>query len=121
MPINIALKVVKIDHFGFVGREHHPTQDMVGHIAHVLTIANLDEECSDPNDILNVVGLDPKKHLQAFDCVLDDGRLVTLMDYEVEPWYLSEKHPLPLGPLARAMAVAWFEGRWSRRPMSAGW
>ena len=109
------LRITRIDHYGFTGRENHPSDSDVG-----LTVTpinswaeHIDNEegfmqrlvDDDDHSGLAVALLDrePGSDLVAsenaiwfYTCVTEDGRILDMVDFEVE----EVRHPVPPKPLA---------------------
>jgi hypothetical protein len=79
----LTLKINGIDHNGFTGRTLHPTDDMIGQDAQVMKMEQFcesGEPMQPANDSQNH-GMYP---YTVFLAQLSDGRLVELIDTEIE-------------------------------------
>lgn len=76
MAMKMMVRVRKIDHDGFTGRDFHPTDDMVGMEARVVKAETFDDGAFDETfgDLSYTV----------YTGVLADDRVVELMEHEVE-------------------------------------
>jgi len=81
--VNLIVRVVMIDEFGFTGREHHPEPDMIGQQVRVSKMTTF---CESGDEELDFADSD-QNHGDAPFTVLygqtDDLRPVELLDHEV--------------------------------------
>src|SRR5580765_4208422 len=97
----VKFRIVYIDHYGYCGRDNHPTDRDKGL---VVRLVKLDTFFFTPEVTEPVVGKDGRLYVDAlpylsgrlcddegliglevcYQCVTDDGRLLDLMDNEVE-------------------------------------
>lgn len=99
--MTLKLKIVSVDHNGFCGRENHPDDSDIGLIVTPIAVVNMvcdehtyeiDEEAdmdavreAARNTNLGGNAYTPGSTLlQCWTCVTGDGRLLDLMDFEVE-------------------------------------
>ena len=79
----MRVKILRVDKYGYCGREHHPTDDDIGRCVLVLKteawcedgpLADHPAPESVPQDVVYTV----------FECVTGGGKRVELIDHEVE-------------------------------------
>lgn len=81
----MTLRLVRVDHNGFCGRDFHPDDDMIGQTVRVTKMVTYD---GDSNEELNLA--DPEQaggtdhDYTVFFGVTEDGRAVEVMDHEAE-------------------------------------
>jgi len=89
----MKLRIVKVDHDGYNGREHHPATTDQGLI---VTPLKMEAWWNDPDNLYPgealvdgdlcadvKKGLDQENHEILWTCVTDDGRTLELMSHEV--------------------------------------
>lgn len=88
----MRFRIVRVDMDGFNGRDHHPQPDDVGRLVRPLTLQTLlaDDDTGDPLIADGALTLavssidDDDRFLAVWTCVDEEGRLLDLMDHEIE-------------------------------------
>jgi hypothetical protein len=98
--MTLRLRITNVDHYGFNGREHHPTDSDIDLVVSPIKMQSFlcdddglwEEDGTEPQLAVAAMNMtvdgmartkDPEL-MQAWLCVTDDGRLLDLMDFEVE-------------------------------------
>jgi len=101
--MHLRFRIVWVDQYGFCGRENHPHQSDIGLIVTPVKMVSevydedgaflpaTDEAIAEAAKNMALDGFDPDAGsdtgtglLQCWTCVTADGRLLDLMDFEVE-------------------------------------
>lgn len=82
--LNLIVRIKSVDMFGMCGRENHPERTDEGKLARVFAVETLTEDTTEeirPLDESQNHGDEP---ISVYYAILDGGRLVDLMEYEVD-------------------------------------
>jgi len=91
--MTMKFKITNVDMDGFNGREHHPHRSDIGLVVTVLSsqLWNLDSEGDEGEVTPEMLKMrsdllaDPDTLFTFYTCVTDDGRILDMIDFELEP------------------------------------
>jgi hypothetical protein len=84
MGFNLTVTVGKVDMHGFLGRENHPAESDNGAVGRVVRVTPLDADSFAVIDDDYEVAAAPGQSVPMFTVVFEGGRLVDLLEHEIE-------------------------------------
>lgn len=84
LPAGTVVRVSDVDQYGFCGRERHPHRSDVGLVGRIVLALAMDEAGDEMSTEPGTVVDGDQDEWCSYHVVLDDGRILDLMSFEIE-------------------------------------